>query len=64
MTNHGKQEAITLFEQEAITLFGKQIVNEVIEIVEMSDADGAWSLFNDQGMFEHAECVEFLYFEQ
>ena len=50
--------------QEAITLFGKTTVYEVIEIVEVSDTDGAWSLFSDQGMFEHAECVELLYFEQ
>lgn len=49
--------------EEAIEIFGSDVVAEVKEIVYLSDADGAWSLFEDMGKFEHAECVEFLYFE-
>jgi len=48
--------------QEAITCFGKQTVNEVKFIVETSDPDGAYVLFEDEGMFDHAACVEMLYF--
>jgi hypothetical protein len=49
--------------QEAITLFGAELVSQVIEVVTMSDPDGAYSLYEDLGHFEHAECVSFLYFE-
>jgi len=49
--------------QEAITLFGAELVNQVIEIVDMSDADSAYSLYEDLGHFEHAECISLLYFE-
>lgn len=49
--------------QEAITIYGKDIVNEVIEIVSMSDPDGAYILYEDQDMFDHSECVSFIYFE-
>jgi hypothetical protein len=48
--------------QDAITTYGSQVVSEVQEVVSMSDADGAWSLFEDMGMFEHAACLEDLYF--
>jgi hypothetical protein len=48
--------------QEAVETFGKQIVDETISIVEQSDSDGAWSMFSDMGMEEHAECIELLYF--
>lgn len=48
--------------KEAIETFGSQIVNEVIMLVEISDADGMYSHFEDMGMYEHAECVEFLFF--
>jgi hypothetical protein len=50
-------------EKQARLDFGSQVVNEVIQITEVSDPDGAWSLFQDMGMFEHVECVEFLYFK-
>ncbi len=49
--------------QEAIDCFGIDVVREVKMIVEFSDADGAYSTFQDQCMYEHAECVEMLYFE-
>lgn len=50
--------------QEAVNCFGLEVVNEVRMIVEFSDADGAYSTFQGQCMYEHAECVEMLYFEQ
>lgn len=49
--------------QEAITLYGKDIVYEVVSIVSVSDADGAYVLFEDMGQYDHASCVEMLYFE-
>jgi hypothetical protein len=48
---------------EAEEIFGADVVETVVALVETSDPDGAWSLFKDQGMDEHAECVEFIYFE-
>jgi len=30
----------------------------------MSDADGAYTMFEDMGQFECAEAVEFLYFDE
>jgi hypothetical protein len=49
--------------QEVIEEFGADLVYEVIEIVSMSDADGAYTMFGDMGMFDHQACVEMLYFE-
>ena len=49
--------------QDAISEFGADIVHEVIEVVAVSDPDGAYSLFEDMGMFNHQTCVEMLYFE-
>lgn len=49
--------------QKAITEYGRDIVSDVVAIVNMSDPDGAYSQFQDLGMYEHAECVEFIYFE-
>ena len=48
---------------EAEEIFGADVVETVVALVEMSDPDGAWAMFQDQGMDEHAECVEFIYFE-
>jgi hypothetical protein len=48
---------------EAIEIFGDNVVSEVQTLVDVSDADGCYTMFEDMGMFEHAECVEFLYFE-
>lgn len=47
--------------QEAIDLFGLDIVHQVEELVAVSDADGVYTMFEDMGMFEHAECVQYLY---
>jgi hypothetical protein len=48
---------------EAEEIFGSDVVETVVALVETSDPDGAWALFKDQGMDAHAECVEFIYFE-
>ena len=53
------QEAIN----EAIKNWGEAAVYQAMEVVAVSDADGAWSMFEDMGMFECAEVVEFLYFD-
>ena len=47
---------------EAISLWGKATVYEAMEVAEMSDADGAWSMFNDMDKFCHAQVIEFIYF--
>jgi hypothetical protein len=46
----------------AINIFGREIVDFVVSTVSLSDADGAYTLLEDAGMFEHAECVELLFF--
>jgi len=48
--------------KEAIEVFGKNLVHEVLEVVYLADADGAYSTFQDMGMDNHAECVEMLFF--
>ena len=53
------QEAIN----EAIKHWGKDAVYQAMEGVAISDPDGAWSIFEDMGMFDCAEVVEFLYFD-
>lgn len=49
--------------REARLTWGDNVVDDILEIVYISDPDGAWSLFNDMGMYDHVECIEFLYFE-
>jgi hypothetical protein len=49
--------------QEAIKIYGSDVVNEVQLVVDISDTDGAWSLFRDMGKDECVECIEFIYFE-
>ncbi len=48
---------------EAISNYGDNVVSEVMQVVSMSDADGAYSLFEDMGYYDHAEVVELLYFD-
>lgn len=48
----------------AIAQFGEDAVYQAMEVVAMSDADGAHTMFEDLGMFECAEAVEFLYFDE
>jgi len=50
--------------QEAITIFGREVVNEVVEMVEsIGEADGVYSTYQDMGMDDQAECLAFIYFE-
>jgi len=53
------QEAI----DQAVKLFGEDAVYQAMEVVAMSDPDGAWTMLEDTGQFEIAEAVEFLYFD-
>ena len=48
--------------KEAIEIYGRTIVSEVMNLVYVADADGCYSTFQDMGMDEHAECVEFIFF--
>ena len=47
----------------AIAEYGTDAVYQAMEVAEMADPDGAWSMFEDLGQFELAEVVEFLYFD-
>lgn len=49
---------------EAVETFGLSTVQEVRMVVELADPDGAYTQFEDMGMFEHAECVALLYFDE
>ena len=49
--------------EEANEIFGKNIVNEVIQLVELFEPDGIYTMFEDEGMEDHVSCIEFLYFE-
>ena len=48
---------------KAVEWYGKEIVNEVIEVVAISDPDGAYTMYEDMGMGIHSECVETLFFD-
>lgn len=56
------------FDQEVLknlqSTFGAQKVREVIDIVNMSDPDGAWSTFQDFEDEDACSIIEALYFEQ
>lgn len=49
--------------ETAVKIFGSDIVDFVLSIVYLSDPDGAWSLFESQGMHQHSQCVKEIYFE-
>jgi hypothetical protein len=48
---------------EAIKAYGREVVSMVLTMVSVGDADGCYTQFEDEGMYEHAECVEFIYFD-
>lgn len=48
--------------QQAKKEFGNEPVEVVIEMVAMSDPDGAYTMFEDNNMWEHAEIVSMIYF--
>lgn len=47
---------------EAKQLFGSEIVNEVVSLAYLSDADSIYSFYMDMDKHDHAECTEFLFF--
>lgn len=53
------QEAI----DQAIKRFGSDAVYQAVELVALSDPDGAYIMCEDTGQFEIAEAIEFLYFD-
>ena len=50
--------------EEAIKLFGKEAVSFALEMVAISDADGAHTHLEDMGEYDAAEAVQFIYFEE
>lgn len=48
---------------QAIDIYGRDVVVQVVNLVNMSDEDGVYTMYRDMGMDDHADCVEFLYFE-
>jgi len=48
---------------EAVKIFGTGVVVDVIELVKVADADGVYTTFEDMGMYEHAECLSYLFWE-
>lgn len=60
MTNkENREEAIQRAKEE----FGLSIVQEVQEVVYISDPDGAWSMFRDLEKYDHCAVIEMIYFE-
>ena len=49
--------------QQAKEEFDPEIVSVVIEMVAMADPDGAYFIFEDNIMWDHAEIVSMIYFE-
>jgi hypothetical protein len=47
--------------QQAKEEFGPEIVSVVVEMVAMADPDGAYSIFEDNSMWDHAEIVSMIY---
>ena len=47
---------------EAIEVFGKDVVDEVVAIVNLNGPDIASVQFEDDEMLNHAACIEFIYF--
>lgn len=48
--------------EQAIQEWGSEAVGLAMELVAVSDPDGAYTLLEDYGKFDAAEVVEFLYF--
>lgn len=48
--------------KDALDAYGSAIVNTVLTLVNVSDPDGAYTHFEDEGMHDHADCVAFIYF--
>ena len=50
--------------KEAIDLYGYEIVNQVFEIMELTNPENEYNIFNDKKMFIHSKCVELLYLKK
>jgi hypothetical protein len=50
--------------KEAIDSFGYEVVNQVFEMMELTNPDDAYNIFNGKKMFTHSKCVEFLYLKK
>lgn len=50
--------------KEAIDSFGYETVNQVFEMMELTNPDDAYIIFNNKKMFTHSKCVEFLYLKK
>lgn len=48
---------------DATELFGREIVEKVIYLCELSDPDEMYITFTDMEMHDEANCVSFMYFE-
>jgi len=49
--------------QHAKKEFGGEMVDVAIEMVAMADPDGAYTIFEDNTMWDHAQIVSMIYFE-
>jgi len=49
--------------EDAIEQYGGEVVSRALDFVHMSDPDGAYTVLEDHGMFEEAEVVAALFFE-
>lgn len=49
--------------KQAISEYGEDVVDDVLQIVEVSDPDGAYTFFQDENLDAHAEVVELIYFD-
>ena len=50
--------------KEAQELFGKELVSEVLIMVQtVGDVDGVFNEYEDRGMYDHMHCIACLYFE-
>ena len=49
---------------EAVEQFGQGVVNNVITLVDMFDADGVYTTFSDQEDYDSMACIEMLYFDE
>jgi len=49
--------------QQAKDEYGHDVVGTVLQMVAMADPDGAYSAFQDNEMFDHAEVVSMIYIE-
>ena len=49
--------------EEASKIFGEEVVQTVMESIDISDPDVAYVTLEDAGLYEEAECLSFIYWE-